>query len=197
MSPYHHLLDLLSFSPFFFICYPVLVFWMIKVDAPTPPLESANNPSLADLSRNASVISSSSGSSSASSLALKSSRPRPVRTFSSPRSCSPGGPTTPRTTRPPAYLTKELGIIDNHPELLGDRKYSARAQSKSKSRNNSVNGRLSAEDFEFGEILGEGSYSTVSVLTSLRHGFLLNIGFAGLACNASCYATGVCDQSAR
>ncbi|KAF8265042.1 hypothetical protein EI94DRAFT_1590194, partial [Lactarius quietus] len=33
--------------------------------------------------------------------------------------------------------------------------------SKSNSRNSSVNGRLSADDFEFGDILGEGCYFTV------------------------------------
>lgn len=37
----------------------------------------------------------------------------------------------------------------------------SRANSKSKSRSSSANGRLSADDFEFGDILGEGSYSTV------------------------------------
>ncbi|KAI0301076.1 hypothetical protein B0F90DRAFT_1721495, partial [Multifurca ochricompacta] len=112
---------------------------------PTPPEFPPHMPSLADLSRNASVISSSSSSSSTVSLVLPA-RPRPVRTFSSPRSRSPGGPPTPKASRPPAYITRELGIADQHPESPSGR---------------SPNGRLSAEDFEFGDVLGEGSYSTV------------------------------------
>ena len=132
---------------------------MITVETSTPSPEPPQDPSLADLSRNASVISSSS-SGSASSLLLKTPRPRPIRTFSSPRSRSPGGPTTPRASRPPAYLTRELGFAEEPPEFLPHRQ-SARAQSNSKSRSSSANGRLSAEDFEFGEVLGEGSYSTV------------------------------------
>ncbi|ETW80952.1 hypothetical protein HETIRDRAFT_319474, partial [Heterobasidion irregulare TC 32-1] len=136
---------------------------MITVETSTPSPEPPQDPSLADLSRNASVISSSS-SGSASSLLLKTPRPRPIRTFSSPRSRSPGGPTTPRASRPPAYLTRELGFAEEPPEFLPHRQ-SARAQSKSKSRSSSANGRLSAEDFEFGEVLGEGSYSTVLHVT--------------------------------
>ncbi|THH20791.1 hypothetical protein EW146_g648 [Bondarzewia mesenterica] len=127
---------------------------------PSTPSPDPPHASLADLSRNASVISSSSSSGSASSLLLNTPRPRPIRTFSSPRSRSPAVPTTPRSTRPPAYLARELGLPDEPPELL-HQQHTARAQSKSKSRSSSVNGRLSAEDFEFGEILGEGSYSTV------------------------------------
>ncbi|KAI0062841.1 kinase-like protein [Artomyces pyxidatus] len=137
---------------------------MIKLDTSTPASEAAHKPSLADLSRNASVISSSSSSSSTSSL-VKTPRPRPIRTFSSPRSRSPGGPTTPRASRPPAYITKELGLAEEPPPDDARRRQSSRAPSKSKSRNSSVNGRLGAEDFEFGEILGEGSYSTVLHVT--------------------------------
>ncbi|KAI0044332.1 kinase-like protein [Auriscalpium vulgare] len=137
---------------------------MIKVEASTPSSDPARKPSLADLSRNTSVISSSSSSSSTSDLA-STPRPRPIRTFSSPRSRSPGGPTTPRASRPPAYITKELGLAEEPPQQDDRFKQSARAQSKSKSRSSSVNGRLSAEDFEFGEVLGEGAYSTVMHVT--------------------------------
>jgi hypothetical protein len=119
-----------------------------------------HKPSLADLSRNASVISSSSSSSSTTSLVLPV-RPRPVRAFSSPRSRSPGGPPTPKASRPPAYITRELGIADQPYDMLSGR---SRANSKSKSRSSSANGRLSADDFEFGDILGEGSYSTVRLM---------------------------------
>ncbi|KAH9967666.1 kinase-like domain-containing protein [Lactifluus volemus] len=130
---------------------------MITVDSSTlSPELPTHKPSLADLSRNASVISSSSSSSSTTDLVPI--RPRPVRTFSSPRSRSPGGPPTPKASRPPAYITRELGIADQSPESIWGR---SRANSKSKSRSSSANGRLSADDFEFGDILGEGSYSTV------------------------------------
>ncbi|KAI0267096.1 kinase-like domain-containing protein [Gloeopeniophorella convolvens] len=131
---------------------------MITVESATPsPEPPSHKPSLADLSRNASVISSSSSSSSTTSLLLPA-RPRPIRTFSSPRSRSPGGPPTPKASRPPAYITRELGIAEQPPDSPVGR---SRANSKSKSRSSSANARLSAEDFEFGDILGEGSYSTV------------------------------------
>jgi len=131
---------------------------MITLEAPAPSPElPTHKPSLADLSRNASVISSSSSSSSTTSLVVPI-RPRPIRTFSSPRSRSPGGPPTPKASRPPAYITRELGLADQSLDALAGR---SRANSKSKSRSSSVNGRLSVDDFEFGDILGEGSYSTV------------------------------------
>ena len=135
---------------------------MITVEPPTPsPDLPTHKPSLADLSRNASVLSSSSSSSSTTSLVLPV-RPRPIRTFSSPRSRSPGGPSTPKASRPPAYITRELGIAEQPLDSPANR---SRANSKSKSRSSSANGRLSADDFEFGDILGEGSYSTVSFLS--------------------------------
>ncbi|KAI9456307.1 kinase-like protein [Russula earlei] len=131
---------------------------MIKLESPVPSPEPPTlKPSLADLSRNSSVISSSSSSSSTASLVLPV-RPRPIRTFSSPRSRSPGGPPTPRASRPPAYITREFGLTDHQSDALFGR---SRANSKSKSRSSSANGRLGVEDFVFGEVLGEGSYSTV------------------------------------
>lgn len=36
------------------------------------------------------------------------------------------------------------------------------SRTPSKSRNSSVNGRMTVDDFEFKEELGQGSYSTVS-----------------------------------
>src|SRR6266702_661980 len=139
---------------------------MITVEPPTPSPElPTHKPSLADLSRNASVISSSSSSSSTTSLVLPV-RPRALRTFSSPRSRSPGGPPTPKASRPPAYITRELGIADQ--PLDSSPAGRSRANSKSKSRSSSANGRLSADDFEFGDILGEGSYSTVRFLFLVR-----------------------------
>ena len=141
----------------------------IEVSSPSPSgeqeLQQANPsrpPTLADLSRNASVISSSSSSSSTGSIVLNTPRPRPLRTFSSPRSASRDAPPTPRNAKPPPYLHKELGLVEDGDDLR------KRAQSRSKSRartaksrNSSVGFRLEENDFEFGEILGEGSYSTV------------------------------------
>ncbi|TFK54040.1 kinase-like protein [Heliocybe sulcata] len=143
---------------------------MLKIEVTTPSPQSSHGavPTLADLSRNASVISSSSSSSSTSSLILNTPRPRPIRTFSSPRSRSPGTPPTPRATRPPAYLTKELGLDDAEVERqltrdvnLGLRGAGSRAASRVRGSRNSSASRVSAVDFQFGEILGEGSYSTV------------------------------------
>lgn len=137
----------------------------VQVSSPSPDTNPQHAPTLADLSRNASVISSSSSSSSTSDLTIQTPNPpRPIRTFSSPRrplrSRSPQSPGTPRGSRPPAYLARELGISedgqDRHTELRPPP-----SRPHSRSRNSSVNGRLSASDFEFGRILGEGSYSTV------------------------------------
>ncbi|KLO20381.1 kinase-like protein [Schizopora paradoxa] len=132
---------------------------MLHVEVQTPSPEPARPATLADLSRNASVISTSSSSSSSSSLVANTPRPRPVRTFSAPRSLSREAPSTPRASRPPAYLAREFGLAN------GDGDMSRRAQSRSKSRTNSRNSSVGVkaqlDDFEFGEELGEGSYSTV------------------------------------
>ncbi|KAI0316253.1 kinase-like domain-containing protein [Amylostereum chailletii] len=143
---------------------------MIQLESISPSRDSSSVPTLADLSRNASVISTSSNSSSstASLLLTPPRRPRPIRTFSSPRSQSPGGPTTPRASRPPAYITRELGLAEEPQEPSRAAELTlprSRAPSKSKSRSSSANGRTSVEDYEFGEVLGEGSYSTVMHVT--------------------------------
>ena len=132
--------------------------------------QPAPTPTLADLSRNTSAISLSSDSETSTSTVLKTPRPRPTRTFSSPRSCSPHPPTSPSVRPPPAYLTRELGVSDEPahrdvaPEsVLAQRQSKPRSKSRirSRSQNPSANTRLSAQDFVFGETLGEGSYSTV------------------------------------
>lgn len=91
-----------------------------------------------------------------------------MRNFSAPRtnlrSRSPQSPTTPRGSRPPAYLTRELGVPDDDQTALKP----PASRAPSKSRNSSVNGRLTADDFEFLDELGEGSYSTVSRTVCLR-----------------------------
>lgn len=144
---------------------------MIRVETSQAPSQPSFQASLADLSRNASVISSSSSSDSTSSLILNTPRPRPVRTFSSPRAKSPQATTSRNTSRPPSYLTGGgLGHRDDH--LNGAPAADSRrgAGTRSQSRNRSVNGRLSAQDFVFGEELGEGSYSTVKRATHIVTG---------------------------
>ncbi|EGN99799.1 hypothetical protein SERLA73DRAFT_72588 [Serpula lacrymans var. lacrymans S7.3] len=146
---------------------------MINIQTSRLTAEPSFPPTLADLSRNASVISSSSDSESTPSLLLKTPRPRPIRTFSSPRSRSPQSP-TPIVSRPPAYLTKDLGFsngtLNAEAELTEAQRVAIKARSKSrnrsasKTRNHSVS-RICAEDFEFGETLGEGSYSEVKRAT--------------------------------
>lgn len=143
----------------------------IQVSAPSPDVlpQDAQPPTLADLSRNASVISSSSSSSSTTDLTVQTPvRPRPARTFSSPqkpmRSRSPQSPRTPtRGSRPPAYLAREMGITEDSEDRATELRAPTTQQSRgpSRSRNSSVNGRIGADDFDFGRVLGEGSYSTV------------------------------------
>ncbi|KZT65974.1 kinase-like protein [Daedalea quercina L-15889] len=145
---------------------------MLKIEVSSPSPESSSlqtTPTLADLSRNASVISSSSSSSSTSDLTLQTPvRPRPMRTFSSPRTGmrsrtrSPQSPSTPRSSRPPAYLARELGLADERDDGPSELRPPS-SRNPSQSRNSSVNGRVAttADDFEFGRVLGEGSYSTV------------------------------------
>ena len=147
---------------------------MLKVQVSSPPAEvhpQDAQPTLADLSRNASVISSSSSSSSTSDLTVQTPvRPRPIRTFTSPqrktvRSRSPQSPQTPRNSKPPAYLARELGIPDDSEDKPTELRPPAPPRGQPRSRNSSVNGRISADDFEFGRVLGEGSYSTVSPIS--------------------------------
>lgn len=140
----------------------------IQVSQPSPDANPQHVPTLADLSRNASVISSSSSSSSVSDLTVQTPvRPRPTRTFSSPRirSKSPQSPSTPRGSKPPAYLARELGIAEDPEDKPSELKPPA-SRAPSRSRNSSVNGRISANDFEFGRVLGEGSYSEVRPYTA-------------------------------
>lgn len=132
---------------------------MLSVHPSSPSPDSHVSPTLADLSRNASVISTSS-SDSVPSLRLQ--RPRPIRTFTSPRSKSPRSHAH---NAAPAYLAKELGLSSNPAPPPSENKVAtARAipNTRIKSRNPSANTSVDARDFEFGETLGEGSFSTVS-----------------------------------
>ncbi|KIK67029.1 hypothetical protein GYMLUDRAFT_54885 [Collybiopsis luxurians FD-317 M1] len=132
----------------------------IAAEGMLPPSHDGNISSLIALSRNASVISSSSSSDSIEADHPRLlSTPRPFRTFSSPRSASPASPTS-RTPRPPSYLPKELGVADEHPQSRA----TSKARSKSRAR------ELSIDDFDVGETLGEGSYSTVLEATLQKNG---------------------------
>ncbi|KAG2339448.1 kinase-like protein [Suillus weaverae] len=140
---------------------------MVQVTQPTFP------PTLIDLSRNASVISSSSETDTPSELP-KSPRPRPARTFSSPRSQSPQSRTA-TPSRPPTYLTRELGVSTHTHSELAQAQQQTKERSKSRkrsreaSRARSANGR-GAQEFSFRDILGEGSYSTVMRAQYIRTG---------------------------
>ncbi|KAG1745389.1 kinase-like protein [Suillus paluster] len=141
---------------------------MVQVTAPTFP------PTLADLSRNASVISSSSDTDAETipSEVLKTPRPRPARAFSSPRSRSPQAPTA-APPRPPNYLTRELGVSNHAPPEPAQQtkeRSKSRKRSREASRARSANGRLGAQEFSFGDTLGEGSYSTVMRAQYIRTG---------------------------
>ncbi|KAJ7675110.1 kinase-like domain-containing protein [Mycena rosella] len=122
---------------------------MLQTEHTTPAIQT-----LADLSRNASVISTSSTDSEQE--VTPPPRPRPIRTFSAPRSRSPQSPTTRGASRPPpSYLSRELGYTEPSPPLL----------SVPNGRPTSVPqppGKPSLRDFQFGSTLGEGSYSTVN-----------------------------------
>ncbi|KAG5638413.1 hypothetical protein H0H81_000190 [Sphagnurus paluster] len=106
------------------------------------------SPSLAELSRNASVISSSSSSSSTSSLLLDARPVRPTRTFAAPRSASDLAHSQVHLL--PAYIQRDLGISTPPSSPLRDP-----SPAPPRPRFNSPH------DFEFGDILGHGSYSTV------------------------------------
>lgn len=104
---------------------------MLQVD---PPQETTS--SLADLSRNASVISTSS-----SDDAPPSPHVRPRRTFSAPRSKSP--------TPNPTFVHHELA----YPSMTTDTKPKPRSKSRAR--------EATPQDFKFGPTLGFGSYSEV------------------------------------
>ncbi|KAF8064131.1 kinase-like domain-containing protein [Lyophyllum atratum] len=107
------------------------------------------SPSLAEISRNTSVISSSSSSSSTSSL-VDAPPPRPTRVFAAPRSATDVAQSQSQAHLLPSYIQRELGIAGPSSPLRD-----ATSGPTSRFRFNSP------QDFEFGDILGHGSYSTV------------------------------------
>jgi 3-phosphoinositide dependent protein kinase-1 len=162
------------------------------------PSRSSDSPSspvlnlLSSLSRNTSVISSSSSSSSSSSIVLA--PPRPLRSFSgqshgsrSPHNDSrtrrPHSPPSPHTPRPPNYLQRQLGLADPPevalpPAALPDSSgiptllpniAPTHLQPTRIVSSNAVKRVYSADDFEFGDVLGEGSYSTVRLISIRSH----------------------------
>ncbi|KAF8629126.1 hypothetical protein AX17_005712 [Amanita inopinata Kibby_2008] len=136
---------------------------MLQFDHSPAPQDPSYPPSLADLSRNASVISTSSSDSTPPSLPLKSPYIRPLRTFSAPRSKSPHG-SSPRPSKPPTYLAKELGYSDDRAEPPPPVDGKGKSRSKSRARD------ATPDDFKFGVTLGSGSYSEVKLATHIRTG---------------------------
>ncbi|KAJ7188484.1 kinase-like protein [Mycena filopes] len=129
--------------------------WMHKTELAVPAKQS-----LADLSRNASVIST---SSTDSDQELTPPRPRPIRTFSAPRSRSPQSPTTRGASRPPpSYLSRELGYEEPSPPAPSIPNGNKPASKPA--------GKPTLQDFQFGRTLGEGAYSTVKLATSRTDG---------------------------
>ncbi|KAJ8077051.1 serine/threonine protein kinase [Marasmius tenuissimus] len=132
---------------------------MLKVDVTNPspnPSPDASINTLAALSRNASVISTSSSDSASDANREYLTTPprRPNRTFTSPQSRSP--------SRPPAYIPKELSIANDAPK--------SRAPSKTRSKSRGGGSIPTIDDFRIGETIGEGSYSTVLSATHIQSG---------------------------
>ncbi|KAJ7603604.1 kinase-like domain-containing protein, partial [Mycena polygramma] len=87
-------------------------------------------------------------------------KPRPIRAFCAPRSRADFPTTHGPSGQPPSYLSRELG--HEEPSLSPT---VPNANPISKPSN-----KPSVRDFQFGETLGEGSYSTVKLGTSLVDG---------------------------
>lgn len=148
---------------------------MSVVKAALPPA------TLADLSRNTSVISTSSSDDDP----LTHAHQRPLR-YSSPP--SGGHSRSPNSSRPPAYLARQLGYSENEDfaSQVGQSDDAAAVESSASSANTSalsppptsMNGQkvnsagqrsrsgprnpgLTANDFHYGKTLGEGSFSRV------------------------------------
>ncbi|PFH52010.1 hypothetical protein AMATHDRAFT_2499 [Amanita thiersii Skay4041] len=124
---------------------------MLQLDPPSASRNDSYLPSLVDLSRNASVISTSSSDSAPSSL-ISTPYHRPLRTFSAPRSKSPH-PSSSRHAKPPTYLARELGYSDDAVPSPPSSNTNAKPRSKSRARD------ATPDDFKFGPTLGSGSYS--------------------------------------
>ncbi|KAL0580335.1 serine/threonine protein kinase [Marasmius crinis-equi] len=119
--------------------------WKVDVTNPSP---DASTNTLAALSRNASVISTSSSDSAGETTTEYLSTPprRPNRTFASPQSRSP--------SRPPAYIPKELPIASDSPK----------SRPTSKTRSKSRGGYApTIDDFKIGETIGEASGQKVAL----------------------------------
>ncbi|KAF5376114.1 hypothetical protein D9615_007772 [Tricholomella constricta] len=128
------------------------------------------------LSRNTSVISSSSSSSSSTSSLLSSSDKthklalpvpiRPTRTFAAPRCASDFAQSKSQAHLLPSYIQRELGItgVASAPPSSPLRDTIAVNSGPPRAKFSSP------QDFDFGEILGHGSYSTVIQAKGKRSG---------------------------
>ena len=175
-----------------------------------------NAPSSAELSRNASVISttsaSSASSSSSASLIQPPTRPRPIRTYTGPQARNvPELPTSSPTTPRQSVMNLEYLNVANNGAIVGIpggglpgtstaapttstpmleiRHFSpSKAVSSSQpasARSTSPNGRPThsrqpsglntPQNYAFGRVIGEGSYSTVCIIHSRMSIQLLNI----------------------
>lgn len=144
------------------------------------------SPSLAEISRNTSVISSSSSSSSSSSTSSLVSNSdktqkfllpvpaRPSRTFAAPSRAFDFAQSQSQAHLLPGYIKRELGISTivssapsssplRDPDINGAPTYLPNSGLQKKATGPRLN---SPQDFEFGDILGHGSYSTVCPVIS-------------------------------
>lgn len=166
-----------------------------------------NAPSSSELSRNASVVSttslSSASSSSSASLIKPPTRPRPIRTYTGPQARNvpelpTSSPTTPRqSVMNPEYLNiantaaipgipggglpgasiaaattsaPMLALHHSSPSNAASSPQPASARSTSPNgkptRNRQPSGLNTPQNYVFGKVLGEGSYSTVCTIPS-------------------------------
>ncbi|KAH8828527.1 kinase-like protein [Flagelloscypha sp. PMI_526] len=127
--------------------------------------DSAVSPTLADLSRAASTVSTS--SSDEASVFIQPPR-RPLRSFNAP---SPSPARSPARVAP--HITRDLAVADPEPDNTP-----TSSPVKTNNRSRSRNLAPTADDFEFGDTLGEGSFSTC-ILPLLTPYFLHSCVFVG------------------
>lgn len=140
---------------------------MILTARSPSPTASASPGTLAQLSRNASVISSSSSSSSSSSVDVlhTPTRERPQRAFSPPRSHQPSRHRSMEPVRrDPLEAAAAIAAVKPRPRIVlptGGSRPADNGPPTPRPRGAPPKQLLIKTDFEFGDTLGEGSYSEV------------------------------------